>query len=103
MPRARFFGYSRSETEDATIGGDKPVAPTVCGRGHANDGLVERRTTSRAVEHGITVREDATIGGDQVVAARVGGGGHANDGLVERGTTSRAVELGITVGEDASV
>ena len=53
------------------------------GRGHADDGPVERRA-GRAVQRGVVEVEDAAVAGHQPVAAAVVGRRHADHGLVER-------------------
>ena len=85
------------------VGGDQPVAAAVRRRRHADDRLVQRLATHRAVELGVAEGEDPAVGGDQPVPPPVGVGRHADDRLVQRHGPGRAVELGVAEGEDPAV
>ena len=56
--------------EHPAVGGDQPVALSVCGGGDPDDGLVEFDVGGGAVEVGVTERVDLTVGGDEPVARR---------------------------------
>ena len=58
--------------EDATVGGDQPVALAVGGRRHPHDGPVEGQRARRAVEGGVAVGEEPAAGRPEHVGLRRG-------------------------------
>ena len=83
-----------AEGEDATVGSHHPVALSIGGGRHADDGLVQMDGPGRAVEIGVAVGEHTAVGRHHPVPAARRRRRHAHDGLVEvrRGQVTEVVE-----------